>query len=189
MNLNIKPLIQKANTVYGNKLVFRDTTENDADFILGLRTHSQKSRYISQTSNDIKDQRQWLRNYQQSDDQAYFIVSSLSGDALGTVRLYDALENSFCWGSWIMRDGAPHFAAIESALMVYSYAIDYLGFSSARIDVRVGNKRQWQFHERFGSKRISETSQTYFYEIHLDEIILARKKYAKYLPQNVKVIQ
>ena len=184
----MKPHIKKASKVFGNKLVFNDATENDADFILSLRTHSQKSRYISQTSSDIKDQQQWLRNYQQSNDQAYFIVSSLSGDPLGTIRLYDASEDSFCMGSYIMRDGAPYFVAIESLLMIYSYAIDHLGFSSARLDVRIGNERHWKFHERFGAKRVSETSQSYFYELHLQDILLARKRYAKYLPQNVTVI-
>jgi len=41
--------------------------------------------------------------------------------------------DSFCWGSWILKDVAPQSAAIESALMVYSYAVEHLRFQAAQL--------------------------------------------------------
>ncbi len=99
----------------------------------------------------------------------------------------DAKGNSFCWGSWILKDGAPQSAAIESALMVYSYAIGHLGFCAAHFDVCKGNKNVWRFHERFGAERMGETAIDYLYQINPEKILSARIKYKKYLPEAVTV--
>ena len=71
--------------------------------------------------------------------------------------------------------------------MVYSYAVDQLGFQSAHFDVRKGNDRVWKFHERFGAVRVSETDLDYFYHLSLESIQQSRVTYAKYLPSNVIV--
>ena len=187
MSSNRLPRICKAKIIQGRTLRFRDAIEDDAKFILTLRTDSQKSRYLSATDSDIRQQKTWLNNYTDLTDQAYFIIEDLEGQSLGTVRLYDAQGKSFCWGSWILKEGAPQAAAIESALMVYSYAIDYLVFSSAHFDVRKDNESVWRFHERFGAQRIAEEKLDYLYKINADNISRASKKYKKYLPETVRV--
>ncbi len=40
----------------------------------------------------------------------------------------------FCWDSWILKDGRPKHAALESALMVYAYGLDHLGFAGTHFD-------------------------------------------------------
>jgi RimJ/RimL family protein N-acetyltransferase len=186
MNTSLHPKLLKAKKVIGNKLAFRDITIGDASFILGLRTDEYKSRYLNSTVNDLERQKKWLDDYAKSEDQAYFIIESLSGRLMGAVRLYDPRGKSFCWGSWILIQGAPQAAAIESALMVYSYALDHLGFSGSHFDVRKGNERVWRFHERFGARRVGESEIDYFYEINTEEIRVARAKYKKYLPENIR---
>ena len=170
----------------GKTLLFRDANVGDAAFILSLRTNENKSRYISAISSDLSAQQAWLLRYADSTDQAYFIIE-YQNESVGTVRLYDAQQNSFCWGSWIMREGTPPQAAMESALMVYSYAVDHLGFQSAHFDVRKENDRVWKFHERFGAQRVSETDMDYFYTLSLPAIQGSRIKYAKFLSDNVLV--
>ena len=41
----------------------------------------------------------WMQRYTDDRSQAYFVIETLDGRPLGTVRLYDAREGSFCWGS------------------------------------------------------------------------------------------
>ena len=173
--------------VRGKTLILRNAEVADAEFILSLRSDSKKSRYLSQTSSEFSQQVAWLNNYTGKTDQAYFIIETKQSVPLGAVRLYDAKSNSFCWGSWILKDGAPQSAAIESALMVYSYAIDHLGFQSAHFDVRMGNENVWRFHERFGAVRVDEKGIDYLYQIDLEKILAARLKYKKYLPENVTI--
>nr|WP_233468059.1 GNAT family N-acetyltransferase [Hydrogenophilus thermoluteolus] len=181
------PTIRKASQISGKTLVFRDVCLDDADFILSLRTDEQKSRYLSMTKPDLKQQQEWIQRYLTSRDQAYFVIATKEGELIGTVRLYDAQGDSFCWGSWIIKSGAPMHAAIESALMVYAYAIDFLGFSCAHFDVRKGNERVWRFHERFGATRVGENALDYYYRIEPDAIEASRKRYRKYLPDPIIV--
>lgn len=167
--------------------MFRDATVADAAFILGLRTDMRKARHLSTTSPDLAQQAAWLERYATATDQAYFIIEARDGKPLGTVRLYDPQDNSFCWGSWILKDGAPPQAAIESALMVYAYAIDHLGFQKAHFDVRKGNEHVWKFHERFGAKRTGESEQDYFYLLDAESAEASRKRYQKYLPDPLTI--
>jgi RimJ/RimL family protein N-acetyltransferase len=180
------PSIRKADFVHGKSLVFHDATEAYADFILSLRTDSIKSRYLSVTSADLQSQKDWLKSYAFAAGQAYFIIYS-NNKPVGTVRLYDAQGESFCWGSWILSSEAPGTAAVESALMVYAYAIDHLDFKAAHFDVRKGNESVWKFHERFGAQRTHETREDFIYQITLDAILQARSRYAKFLPAGVRV--
>jgi hypothetical protein len=84
----------------------------------------------------------------------------------------------------MMIEGAPSFAAIESALMVYAYA-QSLGFSRAHFDVRIENSSVWKFHERFGAMRVGESEVDYFYEISSNEIDASFHRYRRYLPLGV----
>lgn len=187
MNDMITPKLRKARRVKGRALTFRDATSADATFILSLRTDIKKSKYLSNTSPELERQISWLEDYAKRNDQVYFIIENQSGEALGTVRLYDPQGFSFCWGSWILKDGAPQSAAIESALMVYAYAIKHLGFNQSHFDVRKKNKGVWLFHERFGAERIGETDQDYLYRIGLDEISISQQRYKKFLPKIITV--
>jgi RimJ/RimL family protein N-acetyltransferase len=184
INTTIRPTFHKAAEVRGKTLVFRDARIDDAEFILSLRTDEKKSRYLNATSLDIDMQRAWLASYSSKNDQVYFIIE-YQNEAIGTVRLYDARENSFCWGSWILKDGRPSHAAMESALMVYAYAVDCLGFQAAHFDVRKGNERVWQFHERFAARRTAETDLDYFYTVDFSSIQASRMRYLKFLPDGV----
>lgn len=178
--------ILKATRVIGDTLVFRNATVSDAEFILALRTDVEKSKFLSATINDLDAQRAWLEKYSTSKGQAYFIIE-YTKIAIGTVRLYDARDQSFCWGSWILINSRPRQAAMESALMVYAYALDYLGFSACHFDVRKGNEKVWRFHERFGAIRIGETELDYLYAMNFDQICTARRRYVDFLASSVRV--
>lgn len=167
--------------------MLRDASVADAEFILALRTDSRKSRHLSATSAQVEKQIAWLEAYAKAQDQAYFIIETTSAEPIGTVRLYNPEEDSFCWGSWILKDGAPQTAAIESALMIYEYGIAHLGFKRAHFDVRKENESVWKFHERFGAKRVAETERDYFYTIGRAEIEMARNRYRKFLPNPIVV--
>ena len=109
------PLIIKASRVAGRTLNFRDACINDADFIISLCLNKIKSRYLNVISADYQKQAKWIEAYANSQIQAYFIIG-YQNEPIGTVRLYDAIGKSFCWGSWILIDGQPSHAAIDSAL-------------------------------------------------------------------------
>lgn len=177
--------IRKSELIVGNKLVMRNAAIVDAAFILSLRTNQQKSRHLSRVSDDLAKQEEWLRAYGENRTEAYFIIEDLNGNRLGTVRLYDAQVDSFCWGSWILVDGAPTTAAIESALIVYTYALDVLSFDHSHFQVQKANERVWKFHERFGAERMAGNDAEYEYKISNASIRSSMEKYRRYLPEGI----
>ncbi|WP_295764513.1 GNAT family N-acetyltransferase [Undibacterium sp.] len=177
----IKPL-----KIIGNNLVFRNAKIDDAEFILGLRTNEIKSRYLSSTSSDIEKQRLWLSNYSNDSNQIYFIIENIHGESVGTVRLYDQQNDSFCWGSWIKKDGAPSGFGVESAMIIYHFAL-HLGFKAAHFDVRKKNVSVCQFHERFGATVVTESEDDFFFNITKASIIDSLKRYEKYLPNGIQI--
>lgn len=186
MNTPQAPRIRKALKVAGKTLTFRDASVADAAFILSLRTDTEKNRFLSAVSGELADQVAWLERYSRGDDQAYFIIE-YQGDPIGTVRLYDQQGESFCWGSWVLQSTRPNHAAMESALMVYAYAVDHLGFQAAHFDVRKGNERVWQFHERFGAQRVAEIELDYLYRLDVAAIASSRQRYSRFLDKSVIV--
>lgn len=181
------PAFVKPRQVIGHHLVLRDATPADAEFIVALRTDESKSRFISKTSSDVSQQVAWLEKYAQDNSQVYFIMEDREHNPVGTVRLYDQQGDSFCWGSWVIREGSPSGYAVESALMVYQFALS-LGFTRAHFDVRKGNESVWKFHERFGAVRTEETELDYFYSLSREAIDKSLARYAKFLPEGVQVI-
>ena len=181
-----KPRIRRVAQLPGRTILLREVQEADAAFILSLRLDPRKNRYLSPVVDDVDRQREWIRGYLRSEGQAYFIICGLDGESLGTVRLYDAIGDSFSWGSWILKDGAPATAAVETAVLVYSVGL-YWGFRHAHFQVHRGNTSVLAFHERFGARRTAETEE----EVHLaiDEAAIRRslERYANFLPEKLQI--
>ncbi len=185
--MNPAPSFIKPQKVIGNNVVFRNANKEDAAFVLELRLDPVKGRHLSKTSNDLNDQIAWLEKYEKDDSQIYFIIESRGGERFGTIRLYDKKDDSFCWGSWILKEGRPSGFALESALMVYHFALG-LGFTKSHFDVRKGNDSVWKFHERFGAQRVEETDEDYIYNISIDAIQKSLEQYKDRLPDGIQVI-
>lgn len=177
--------IRKARCIRGKTLVLRNAVVSDAAFILSLRTNPQKSRHLSKVPDDLDAQVAWLIGYEERDTEAYFIIEDVHGIPLGSVRIYDALGDSFCWGSWILLESAPSFAAIESALMVYTYALESLRFQRAHFQVQKANERVWRFHERFGAERTAENEVQYEYRLSNAALKSSIDRYRRYLPHGI----
>lgn len=182
------PALRKAKTVTGAHVVLRNATVDDAEFILSLRLDPAKSRHLAPTSPRLEDQVAWLRSYETATDQAYFVVCDRDGKALGCVRLYEPIGQSYCWGSWLMVGGLPPLAAIEANVLVYAYG-KWLGFSEVRLDVRRDNVAVWKFHERFaGATRVRETELDYFYVVAGAEVERLLAKYRHLLTEPLAVV-
>ena len=185
---NPTPVIRKAQRLIGNQLILRNADVSDAAFIVRLRTDPQKQRFISATSADLAQQIAWLERYARTPGEAYFIVENMAREKVGTIRIYDPVEDSFCFGSWIMKDGAPVIYAVESVLIVYHYALDELGFNRSYFAVRKANRSVWQFMEKFGGARAGETAIDYCYETQRAPVLESFRRYAHRLPNGIRVL-
>ena len=91
------------------------------------------------------------------------------------------LLRSFCWGCWIIKDGAPKTTAIESALQIYELGFKKLNFDMAHFDVRKDNKKVIAFHKRFGAKIVDEDELNYYFYFFKKDYEKIRIKYEKFL--------
>ena len=180
-------VIRKAARLIGHQLILRNADISDAEFILGLRTDAKKARFISPTSPELLQQMAWLQQYAQAQNQAYFIAEDMQGEKVGTFRIYDPVGDSFCIGSWIMREGVPAAYAVESLVMLYRYALLELGFNRSYFAVRKANRSVWRFMERFGAVRTGETGIDYLFETQRAPVEASFQRYASVLPNGMQV--
>lgn len=168
--------------VRGKNIEFREVSISDAEFIIQLRTDPERGKYLSPTSNEIDRQRGYIADYLKNQHEYYFIITDRKQQPLGTIRIYDMREDSFCWGSWILSKDAPKSAAVESAILIYDFAFFSLHYPRCHFDVRKDNQRVVDFHRRFGARITREDDLNYYFEYDRDAYLDIRGKYHRYLP-------
>ena len=174
--------------IKGKNIILRTVEIVDAKFIFEMRQNEAKTKYLSKVSGDIETQIEWIEKYktrEKENKEYYFVIETKSREKLGLVRMYDFKiidqKKSFCWGSWIIKDGAPKTTAIESALQIYEFGFKKQNFDMSHFDVRKGNDKVIAFHKRFGAKNISEDELNYYFYFFKEDYEKTREKYRKYL--------
>jgi RimJ/RimL family protein N-acetyltransferase len=168
----------------GDAVRLRLATESDSEFLLGLRLDPSRNQNISATSSDLGAQVSWMRAYdarEAAGQEAYFVIE-VDGQPQGSVRLYDyrPADDSFCWGSWIIRPGASPSTAHQSAVLVYDLAFGSLRFARSHFDVRQANVSVWKFHEKMGACLVREDSLDRFYAYGAEEYRQVRVRLQKF---------
>ena len=170
--------------ISGKNINLRCVEEEDAEFIINMRTNTKKNKFLSSVDADVEKQKDWIREYKKRENQKeefYFIIESKAYEKLGLVRMYDFQNNSFCWGSWLIKDNAPKSTAIESALQIYEFGFHELGFNQSHFDVRKGNDKVIAFHKRFGAEIVEENTLDYFFVYFKKDYEITKIKYKRYL--------
>lgn len=174
--------------IEGKNIDLRLVTVNDAEFILSLRLDPALNAYLSPVEDDIEKQRAWIRNcLQKNKEEWYFIIQNKKGKPVGTVRIYDIQEDSFCWGSWIVKPEARYYASVESAILLYQYAFNDLGFTGSHFYVRKNNKEVISFHLKLGAEIIREDDLNVFFIFRLEDFLAKKDKYSA-LINRIKVV-
>lgn len=170
--------------VSGKNINLRVAEIKDAEFIYNLRQNVNKTQYLSKVEGTVEDQREWLHRYKERETdkkEFYFIIESKDYEPLGLVRMYDFKDDSFCWGSWLIKENAPKSTAIESALQIYEFAFYQLGFTQSHFEVQKGNNKVISFHQRFGAEIVDENDIEYFFIITKNDYEKTKVKYKRYL--------
>lgn len=168
--------------VRGKSIFLREVRMDDAEFIVALRTDPVKSKHLSATSADLDKQRNFISSYMESESDFYYIICDWQRTPVGTIRLYDVKDDSFCWGSWILSDRHPPSAAVESALLLYDFAFFSLHYARSHFDVRKENLRVIDFHKRFGANVVGEDELNLYFNYERDNYLSIREKYRRFLP-------
>jgi RimJ/RimL family protein N-acetyltransferase len=132
---------------YGFRL--RPITQDDAAFVVALRTELADSRYLHPISPDLEPQRAWIAKYEERPGDYYFIVErAKDGQPEGTIGIYDEQDGAAEWGRWILRRNS--LAAPASAALIYRYAFEKLGLQRLYCRTVAENKAVVSFHASTG---------------------------------------
>lgn len=107
----------------------RFVTEDDAAFILSLRTDPKLSRFIHPTENDEDKQRAYIRGYKEREQagKEYYFIFFLQGEPVGLARIYNVQGQTFTFGSWLFKEGLPYWVSIAGAIIAREFAFEELG--------------------------------------------------------------
>ena len=144
----------------GERFGLRPVADEDADFIHGLRTDPELSRYIHTTPPDPAAQRAWLATYYERPDDYYFcVIDEVTAEREGAISLNDVdhAAGTAEMGRWILRRGS--LAAAESALLVYAIGFEDLALDRVYCRTVSANKAVVSFHRSCGLRVTDESRQ------------------------------
>lgn len=139
---------------YGIK--FRFVNEDDAAFIIKLRTDPRLTRYIHDTDSDVDKQKDWIRNYKirEADGKEYYFVVSNQYIPVGLIRIYNIHDKVFTIGSIVMEKDAPIHCVLAATIMAKEIAFEILDFELEDTfdGVHVDNKKVLKLNISWGKK-------------------------------------
>ena len=129
--------------------------EEDAEFIVKLRTNSYNSQFLHSTDSSIESQLAWLREYKKREQagEDYYFMFEHKGVKVGVARLYGIDGVQYTHGSWVFDNDAPSFCAVASAIICREIAFDILGMkveSNMRDGTDATNKNVINFQKLLG---------------------------------------
>lgn len=124
--------------------------EEDAEFIVKLRTDPKLSRFLNKTDNDINKQKEWIREYKEREAEAkdYYFIFFKDGKPIVLDRLYniDWGHLSYTIGSWIGVPGTDFDSVMTCSVIIGEIAQEILGLLVCLYDVRKGNAQVLNYH-------------------------------------------
>jgi hypothetical protein len=141
--------------------------ENDAEFILGLRTNPYKNKYLNYTEPNLENQIIWLNEYktrEERGEELYYIIYE-NNIPVGTIRIYNINENDCTTGSWLFSSNTYQLTPIISELLIYEIVYNILKKSTVLFDVRKENKKVVTYHKLKRITLINEDEENFYYSM------------------------
>jgi len=169
---------------FTKNISFKLVSIDDAKFIIDIRSDKNLSKYLSPTTQSLYDQKKWIEEYKKREHnkkEFYFIIKIKNNISLGTIRIYNIFDDIFTWGSWILIKDSPNYAALESALTLYSFAFDKMKFIKSTFDVKKENIKVIKIHKKLGAKITNEDNENVYFEFNLQDFEYIKKKFIKFI--------
>lgn len=165
----------------------RLVNEDDAYFIVKLRTDARLGRYIHQTSESVELQRKWIRDYKKREvaGYEYYFVFSFQGMDCGVARLYDIKGVDFVSGSWVFSPNAPVGVSILGSILTKEIAYEFLHLENDYADMRKDNKSVVRFNMSFEPEILREDEENIY--VKFDRIKFEQHK-TKHINLCMKVL-
>ncbi|WP_321518076.1 hypothetical protein [uncultured Bacteroides sp.] len=141
--------------------------ENDAEFILKLRTDSKLSRFINSTIDNLEKQKEWIKKYKEKEREGkeYYFIYYYDNKPVGLNRIYDIHETDATGGSWVCKPGLPIELPVLILIIVREIIFEMLDLCYDRYDIRKKNLKVLWINKLFDPAKVRETELDYFFEL------------------------
>ena len=160
----------------------RPVVETDAKLIYDLR-HSQRGKWLKPTSEDIRDQEQFISDYLtrfEKKDEVYYVIGDLcTGREVGVTRITNLNSAElFGWESLITFEIASPGVAIDTIFLIYKIGFQLLGKKiCGPWGVQKDNSRVNRLHQMMSiAEKVSEDNEHFYYLVSSQSFV-ARQKY------------
>ena len=133
---------------------FRPVTLEDADFIVKLRNLPHVRKMVHATSTSVEDQREWIKEYLQRENDYYWIIETKDGMPVGTTSLYNYKPetNQIESGRWVKIPNIGEVTSLSDHVLFKDFAFNILHVSRIVCDTAVINKQVIKYHQFLGEK-------------------------------------
>jgi hypothetical protein len=165
-------------TKYG--LNYRLVKEEDAEFIIMIRTNQRLSRFIHATQKDINKQKEWIKGYKEREKigkEYYYIFEDKGGISLGVSRIYNICKNEFTHGSWVFSPTAQVGCAVLGDVIVREIGFELLSLEKDFFDVRKKNIIVLKYNMGYNPSIIKEDELNIYFQLDYQNFKKGRQKY------------
>lgn len=134
----------------GNFVKLESVTPDDTEFILSLRLDDNMNKFLNKVDDDIEKQKKWIIAQQERIGDYYFIVTDKNNNKLGTISLYNIVNDEAEFGRWISRGNS--LENLESVMLLHDFAFQELDLKRVYSRTVEDNKKVVKFHKRFGAE-------------------------------------
>jgi RimJ/RimL family protein N-acetyltransferase len=168
-------------------LQVRLVNEDDAEFIVALRTDPRLSKFIHETLPSVEEQKQWIRNYKKREAQGldYYFMFSVNNMRQGVARIYNITEDAFTQGSWVFSPDAFLGASVLGNIISCEIGFDFLHKQVLYTDARRENTTH-RYVQSFNPEIINTDEENIYYRIWPENYNQGKLKHIR---QSMNVMQ
>lgn len=151
--------------IVGHTVSLTSVTEDDADFLLGLRNDPQVCTYLPPLHISVEQQKEWIRQQRADETSYYFLVrDKLTSRPIGSISVYDISgDHSEAGRTAII--GSP-VQNSEAVLLLYHFAFSTLELAYTTCWVIAENTGVYSLNKRIGyvfsEKGITEDNRRFY---------------------------
>jgi hypothetical protein len=164
------------------RLQVRLVNDEDAEFIVKLRSDSKLAKYLSVTQNDVEIQKQWIREYKIREEQGldYYFIYFYEGKRIGLNRIYNINGKTATSGSWICAPDLLIELPISTLIIMREIFFEILLLDIDYMDTRKNNKKVIKMHNLQGAHKIFENEIDVFHYITTNDFKTSKPKFLQY---------
>mgnify|MGYP006084254503 CR=1 FL=1 len=164
-------------------LSVRLVNQDDAEFIIGLRTNIKLGRFLNFTNNDIKNQKKWIRDYKirEKNGLDYYFIYTHNGERIGVNRIYNINGKTATAGSWVCSPHLPFEIPFITVIIIREIFFDILQLQIDLFDTRKENKKVIRMHKILGAHKIFENENDVYHYLTVEDFKISKPKILEYI--------